>query len=830
MRITTDSDQLDLTPGGSAEIAVDIINTSDLIEGVSARVIGLPAQHVKSYPSVLPLFPDSTGRMVLTLSLPTTFPAGRHPLSVEVTSRTESTGSSYADLDLVVPQNPGLQISAHPRMIRSRRTSRFVMTLTNQGNVALEVTLKAGDPESALAIRCRPAVLTVPAGATVEPIVEIKSRRMILGSDVDRTVTVVAAGVPRGGYVLLEPSHRQQTSMANGAAPPAVSGSSGVGTDVLPALPLTGMPVPGTALPDNPGHAGELEQELAALAEPSVSPPVESTVLLTVRHRPYLTRGLLTVLILLLILGLWAAIFLFGLNSVFTGDPLTKTPDASFFVASSQVAALDAAAADGKPAPPGVVGPPPYGAPAKGGKLPAGLGGSIGGTVTAASNGEPVARIMVEARRQDRTGQWVAVSSAASQADGSYEVAGLFPGTYVLSLTATGFQAAFAPGVPAVDAAAPIKVKAGEPTAGINAVVIGDPATINGKIDPGDSLSPVVSTVTVRPISGGGTGEPVATTQTDAGGNYAIPNLPAPFTYELSFTTDGYLPSALRTTVNGGSVRFQPTVLLGTDAGSVSGLVTDGIEGLGGVTVTTSVDGKDVTTGTPTTGTVGAFVLGALPTPATYVITFSAPGYADATVVVDLGPGQVLSNLTVPLVGGTGLVSGRLTDAAGNGLGGATVTVGGTENPPNTTTLTDGDVGAFSIAELPSPGSYTVTFTLSGYADQTVRVTLDSTGPAAALQVIMVSSLGRVNGQVVTSAGVPAVGIQVSATDGKRVWPSTTTSASGGQPRGGFIIADLPAGPYTVTATAATGQTVTALIQVTAGGIATSDFILPGGG
>lgn len=144
--------------------------------------------------------------------------------------------------------------------------------------------------------------------------------------------------------------------------------------------------------------------------------------------------------------------------------------------------------------------------------------------------------------------------------------------------------------------------------------------------------------------------------------------------------------------------------------------------------------------------------------------------------------------------------------------------------------MTDGDVGAFSIAELPSPGSYTVTFTLSGYADQTVPVTLDSTGPAAALQVIMVSSLGRVNGQVLTSAGEPAVGIQVSATDGKRVWPSTTTSASGGQPRGGFIIADLPAGPYTVTATAATGQTVTALIQVTAGGIATSDFILPGGG
>ena len=88
-------------------------------------------------------------------------------------------------------------------------------------------------------------------------------------------------------------------------------------------------------------------------------------------------------------------------------------------------------------------------------------------------------------------------------------------------------------------------------------------------------------------------------------------------------------------------------MLLGTSPGTVSGVVTDGTIPLGDVTVTTTVNGQEVTTGTPTTGAVGTFVLSDLPTPATYVLTFTADGYATRTVVVGLGPGQ---NLSTPAV------------------------------------------------------------------------------------------------------------------------------------------------------------------------------------
>ena len=65
--------------------------------------------------------------------------------------------------------------------------------------------------------------------------------------------------------------------------------------------------------------------------DPDGATPAAQTITVTLRQRPWLTRGLLTALILLAIIGLWAALFLFGLREVFTQDPATKTAPKSFF-------------------------------------------------------------------------------------------------------------------------------------------------------------------------------------------------------------------------------------------------------------------------------------------------------------------------------------------------------------------------------------------------------------------------------------------------------------------------------------------------------------------
>ena len=91
MRVSSDSTLVDLAPGSSADIVLDVINTGAVIDGVTARVVGLPERQVSTTPPVLALFPEATGRMTVNLGLPPAFPAGRHPVTVEVHSRQAGT-------------------------------------------------------------------------------------------------------------------------------------------------------------------------------------------------------------------------------------------------------------------------------------------------------------------------------------------------------------------------------------------------------------------------------------------------------------------------------------------------------------------------------------------------------------------------------------------------------------------------------------------------------------------------------------------------------------------------------------------------------------------
>ncbi|SDO43210.1 Carboxypeptidase regulatory-like domain-containing protein [Nakamurella panacisegetis] len=853
MRVRADTELLDLVPGQRADITLDVINTGQVIDGVTARIVGLPDQHVSSHPSVLPLFPDSSGQMTLTLGLPRSFPAGRHPMTVEVHSRQPGTAPAYVDVDLLVPQAPAIGLSSSPQLIRTHRNARYILTVANRGNVALDVALKANDPEKAISVALTPSRLMVPAGQAGDVVVSVRGPRMILGTDLDRLITLTAVARPIDNEPFLVP-------VPSGA--PMGSGSVLSGTALL-----TKSPSPFRA----PGDA-DADGDDGALSSAAGAEPLTESLIITLRQRPWFTRGVLTALILLSIIALWAGVFLFGLGQVFAGDPLTKTAPASYFATAvtdqpagvSQAAvagsapgaaagagatsagatsagATSAGAAPGAPAgaAPGsgtaggatsAGGEPPAGALPKTGAMPAGLGGTISGTVTAATDGEPVGRILVEALRTKADGSTVVVSSAATQTDGTYQVAGLFPGSYALRFSAAGFVTVYHPAAPNQGSAQAVTVSSGAVTAGADAVIVGKPATITGSIDPGDTLDKVVATVSVRPLGGKNQGKTIASVRTNASGGYTIPKLPAPGSYQLVFTASGYQPTTVQTDVSGGAKRFEPSVLLSSGLGQISGTVTDGTSPLGGITVATTVDGTAVTTGTPTTGQVGHFVLGQLPTPATYVITFSGAGFGETTVVVDLGPGKVNNALKVVLAKGTGNVSGVLVDSTGKGIGGATVTVGGAADPQTTTTLTAGVVGSFSLSGLPSPGSYTLSFSLNGYADATVPVNLTGTAPVAPLRVVMVGALGKITGVVTGPGGAPMTGAAVVATDGKRSWPVTSTAGSGPVPNGGYVIDQLPAGVYTVTATSATGVARTAMVTVTPGTPATQNFPLSDSG
>lgn len=764
MRVQADTRVIDITPGGSADVNLDVVNTTAVIDGITARVIGLEPQHVTARPDSLSLFPDTSGRLTLTLGLPLQFPAGRHPVTVEVASSAGVAEPHHVDLDLVVPPHPALDVTVRPALLRARRKGNFAVHCVNRGNIPLELTLSAVDPDRSLRCAFEPANFTVEPGRTATSKLAIRGPRMLVGNEIDRPVTIRAD------------------------AQPVVDGEG-----------------------------------------------ISAESVATLRQRPTFSRGLLTILVLMSIVALWALAFLLGLTKVFSGDPLTKSAPASFFAS----AVTGGAAA-------GHAGAAPTDVLPKSGVLPPGVGGAVSGTVTASSTGNGVGRIVVEALRQSEDGLKL-VTSAATQADGTYSLVGLFPGQYLLRFSAPGYTTLWYPAATAQSGAKPVGATAQQVTKGIDVSIKGLPASISGQVDPGDTLTPVVTTVTVRaldataPASNGAVGTTgnvgtaaaptsdspvIATASTDASGHYSIPNLPAPNSYEIGFTTPGYEPTTIVDKVGGGQQRSEPTVRLRAATGSINGMVTDGTSPLGGVALVTTVNGQQVTTATPTVGSVGAFTVSGLQTPGTYILTFTKDQYSSQTVAVDLGPGEQKTGLSITLVGGTGTASGTVVDSDGKGLGGVTVTVGGIAQAVSTTTLTSGAVGSFVLAGLPTPGSYTLTFSLPSYQSQTVPVVLDGDNPAGKVQVTLTRSDGSITGVVDDPEGQPNVGATVTVTDGKTVRTTTSVNSPG---VGSYLVGDLPPGAYSVTVSRDGFTAQTALVYVGAGQQVTQNLALQSG-
>jgi len=444
----------------------------------------------------------------------------------------------------------------------------------------------------------------------------------------------------------------------------------------------------------------------------------------------------------------------------------------------------------------------------------------------------------VTAKRMTRSGLQD-VSSAATQSDGTYTIAGLFPTAYYLEFSSPGYTSVWYGAAPAADAAmitdsAPaagakvVTASADGATKGVDVKITGQPASVSGTVDPGDTTNTVTTTVTARALLTGGLTGKTYTTTTKANGAYELKNLPAPASYEFTFTTTGYQASTLLDSVAGGDSRLEPTVILGAAVGQIAGQVTDGTNPIGGATVTTTLDGKPLTVTTPTTGQIGAYVLGNLPTPGTYVITYSAPGHGSATKIIGLEAGQSVTGKDVPLTSGSGTVSGTLFGTNGKGLGGAQVTVGGASTSsgaaaPTTTTLTSGAVGSFEISGLAAPGSYTLTFTLAGYAPATVPVTLADNGTPPTVNVTLNAQLGSLRGKI---KNTPAGGATVTATDGKDTWTVGSSTPTSSDSTSTYQIGGLQPGTYAVTVTAPSLGQQTGLVTITAGATKTLNLTL----
>jgi hypothetical protein len=761
VRVTTARPELEVAPGETASLVVDVVNTNQVIDGVSARVIGLPEESVRCEPSLLPLFPEASGALTVSISPPRHMVAGRHPIAIEVTSHGAQAPTQYIEIVLIVAPDPQLQLASRPRIAKGRRHGRFVLEVINPGNVRLQVDLEATDPDRQMGYRFSPNRVVVPPGRATAAVLHVRARRRISGGVLDRNINVRASG------------ERMD-------------------------LPIDWR-------------------------DPEAEPLVDQ-VQLQLRQPPLIARGLMTALILMSIVGLWAAAFLFGLAKVFASNPPTKQAPASFFWLKGVTRvgnAVNAAFDLNQGTIPGTL--------PKTGELPPGTGSQITGTVLGWVDNQPVGRILVEAYRLKNGTTPYPVSSAGTQTDGTFALAGLFPTSYYLKFSASGYRSVWYSGASYGSAtlrgAALVQTRVQAAVSLPSLVIRGRPATIRGGVNPGDTTSPVDVTVTAQLMVGDvPQSAKVKTVHTDPATNkYVLTGLRAPASYEITFTADGYQSSAIVEAVGGGDDRFEPPIALSAGQGQINGRVTDAVGNpLGGVTVSTVVNGAPVTVMTPTVGTLGVYSLQNLPTPGTYVVTFTSPNYGTKTKIVNLGVGLAASKpLNVKLVAGTGSVTGVVRGPDGNGLGGASVTVGGTSvsgivgATPSTTTLTDGARGNFVINGLVAPGSYTLTAQLPGYLPATVAFDLNGATVLRSITIVLsrntASISGKVSGSCPETACVNAV---VTATNGQQTWNTGVSSAGGALPSGGYLFRDLPPGTYTLTVTDAGMRQQTAIITI----------------
>jgi hypothetical protein len=733
MRLSLVEDRITLAPGRPGTAEIEVTNTLDAIDGLTARIVGLDGVVATCEPLLLPLFPNTTGRILLKLTVPPSFPAGPHRGSIEVDSSVAPDQPGRVTLGIEVVPHRAAEVTVIPPLRSGTHRASYEVVLENTGNTALDMGLAASDPERAVATAFTPQSTEVQPGKSAKLALAIKTRRRLLGGDTTRALTVLATTT-------------------------------------------------------------DLEVEAGA----------------RFRQRPVIPRGLRTVIVLAVILALWAMAFLFGLSRAFGHDTLTKQAPPSFYAScttcanaasSFQPAALD-------------LGVPTWAVPKSG--VDDSIGGQVSGKVVAASTGSGIGRITIEAVRDTPNGTAL-VASAATDTDGSYTLDGLLPGSYKLHFTAEGFQDLWYP--------TPVTVDAMQPRAVDDVTIAGMPGKITGDVDTGQE-PPVPVTVTVQPLEGA-TATPIPPVVTSQG-HYVVTGLPAPGSYDLSFSAFGYKTASDVETLGGGEDRVAATIRLSAGSGEIDGVVTDGTNPLGGVTITATSNGQTITSATPTTGSIGHFSLAGLVTPGTYLLTFAKDAFGTKTIAVALGPGQVNNNLTVAMVGGAGGISGQVVDQLGHPIGGVTVTVNGGAAPISTQTLTAGAVGTYVISGLATPGHYTVTFSIPGFAGQTVPADLSSSGVANNVNGTLALTAGEISGTVMSNAaGNPALaGVTVTSTDGTTV--RTTMSSS--SPPGAFAITGLPPGTYSVTFSVNGFANQTVLVQLAPGQHAVQNIVLAAAG
>jgi len=451
---------------------------------------------------------------------------------------------------------------------------------------------------------------------------------------------------------------------------------------------------------------------------------------------------------------------------------------------------------------------------------------SIAGAVRQQATGKPVAGVTVDLYQPSSASP---VASVATNAQGAYQLSGIAPGSYDLSFTGAGFTPLWYPGVTARGHATAVILAAGQHLRSIDIAIGAVPVTISGSVT---GLSPTGASIVLAlpsatplaEVSSNGTasvtatGVVIARATVTSSATFSFTNVPSPGTYQLVLTKPGDAPVVQLVTVGSGQSQTGIDLVLTPGTGVVSGTVEGPNGPIGGATITATVGTTTETTVSLTSaGQLGTFALNDLPTPATVSVTVTAPGYAAQTLSVTLGLNQHLTGELVLLTSSAGSISGVVTTPPGTPQGGVTVTATFAGVTVSTVTASTGQVGSFTLANLPIPGTYTVTFTRSDLESQSELIQL-SPGDTnqTGVDVSMVASTASVTGTITQVGGGGVGDATVELVSGTATY-SVPTAEAPANSVGTYLITGVTPGTYTLNVTRIGGLPVSTIVTLAPG-------------
>jgi Carboxypeptidase regulatory-like domain len=724
---------LELTPGEPATLAIEVTNTLEIIDGISASIDLGDGLHVASDPPVLPLFPEGVGVITLTLTASPTLPAGTHPAVVQLHSAIHPNDITGRDVVLEVAPRPAASLAAVPPVRRGRSDQSYVVVVTNKGNAPITLSLAASDPARAVITEFDPPeVQTEPDGSAVTEL-RVLARRQWFGNEARRTITIVGTGggveeatsavfhqqpmIPRGVrtalvlacivalwavifVVALDRAFAKDAlvkqvppsyyASASATAPTALSDNVVDGGAPAGAVPKSGVVI---------GVGGTINGKVTALNTAEGVGRITIEAMQASSSGPVLVSSAAS-----------ASDGSYSIQGLFPGPYLLQ------FVAAGYQPLWYPSALDQSGARPVTVN-----ALETTTVKPAvvlGLPGSITGIVDTGQSPAPPVTVTVQAEQ----GTTRIVATTTTDAAGGYAVAGLpTPGSYDLSFTSAGYGIA-------TDVE---QLSGGDARVANTVSLTAGNGSISGTVTDGTSL---LGGVGITAVANGRTFTS-ATPTTGAIGTFTIANLPSPAAYLFTFTKRGFGTQTQVINLGPGQDLTGVALALQGGAGQVSGTVV-GPTGapLGGVTVTVNGAGAPISTQTLTAGQVGTYLLSGLATPGSYTLTFSDAGFTSQTVGVTLASSGSATGVNVTLPQEVGTITGTVSGSGSGPLAGVTVSITDGVNV-HTTMSSSIPPGGFSVTGLP-PASYSVSFSLTGFVTQTAQVRL-SPGATASLTVTL---------------------------------------------------------------------------------------------